>query len=71
MNAKAQSAGDEKMENEKKTPDFNVKSSERELVGSAWKNDGKFGPYIAIRLNRPVKDGKVFLYPRKGNKVLA
>ena len=55
---------------EKKDPDFNAKDSGGEYVGSAWKNDGKFGPYIAIRLNKPVKDEKVFLYPRRGNDVL-
>lgn len=48
-------------------PQFNVKAKGQEgYIGSAWLQDGKFGPYISIKLNCKLSEGStIYLHPRR------
>ncbi len=49
-------------------PDFNIKAG-GDFVGSAWLNDGQFGPYIACVLKETAQSqDRLYLYPRKGKE---
>ncbi|MFH1722275.1 MAG: hypothetical protein ABH950_06705 [Candidatus Altiarchaeota archaeon] len=58
---------DEK-QNADKRPDFNVKAGGN-FVGSAWLNQGTFGPYISVVLKDTAKNAeRLYVYPRKGKE---
>ncbi|MEW5955690.1 MAG: hypothetical protein AB1626_04115 [Candidatus Micrarchaeota archaeon] len=50
-------------------PQFTVKKAGQEgYVGSAWKKQGKYGPYISVALKADVpKDSALFITPTKAN----
>ncbi|HEV8290076.1 MAG TPA: hypothetical protein VGQ00_03955 [Candidatus Norongarragalinales archaeon] len=56
----------EKIEN-KAQPNYNVKIKGHEgYAGRGWLNQGKYGPYISVKLSDDVQKGStLYLYPRK------
>lgn len=47
-------------------PKFNVKCN-KQFVGSAWLNQGNYGPYIKLMLNKDFAPSElpIFISPRK------
>jgi len=58
----------EELENANK-PQFTVKRAGAEgYVGSAWKKQGQYGPYISVALNADVPKGAaLFITPTKAS----
>ncbi len=50
-----------------KKPQFSVKAKGQEgYIGNTWFAEGKFGPYISVKLNCNLQEGAtLYLHPRK------
>ncbi|MFH0712940.1 MAG: hypothetical protein V1722_05890 [Candidatus Micrarchaeota archaeon] len=61
--------GEEKGGNKHK-PHFSVKMN-RNFVGSAWLQDGKFGKYVSVAINHDVPKGsRIYINPTRENAMI-